>query len=441
MKWGAVAAYLLSLGGVGTIPLLGWAAALAAVVAGVAWLLQAAKPGQFTEGESEPGTLVLDGHTLVIQSGERTESIGAKEVDCGWVEEPDYVVLVLHDGRSVSARVSSRKARLAVLSALGVSAADRVLSIPIYSRIGSVPGGELMAAVAGVILLPLAALGWSGASFAMWEALTGQLALGAGLITLAGMLLLIAVTTLPAWLLLAALRSRRAVIGTDGIVIEGAWRTVIPFSEVESVTLNATGAEIERKNGKRVRLPTGRSDPLYPTPQGEEELKRAQRLIERANEAMAAAGGSGLLEQKAAWLESGGRSLEEWRHALEVLGERTGDYRRPGITNDELLEIARDAARSQEQRLAAMFLIAKRGADIKAAEASLEACADKDLAALLRAGLGGTLRKCASEQAAVLPRLRVAETDTGAADEEAEASVDAEREDAADRRSRREASS
>jgi hypothetical protein len=409
VKRGALAAYLLTLGGVGTVPLIGWAALVAGVAVGVGWLAEAGGPGSFTEGKSEPGELVLEGSGLVIRSGTRKESIRADQIDSGWLEEPDHLVLQLDDGRSVSARLPERRVRLQILSALGVSAADRVLSVPIYSRLGSVPAGELLAVLAGLIILPLAALAWSGLSITLWQTLAGALSGGAALVSLGGVAVVVVVATLLSWLLRAAFLSRRAVIGTDGIVIEGAWRTVIPFSEIDSVTRAPTGAEIHRKNGARVRLPTGRSDPLYPTPLGDEQATRAERLVSRATEAMAAAGGSRLLDQKAAWLESGGRGLMAWRRALELLGERTGDYRRPGITNDELLEIARDAARTREQRVAAMFLIGKRRTDTALAEASLAACADPKLSDLLRAALSGVLRDSAIGRGEPPPRLRVAD--------------------------------
>jgi hypothetical protein len=86
-----------------------------------------------------------------------------------------------------------------------------------------------------------------------------------------------------------------------------------------------------------------------------------------------------------------------------------GDYRRPGISNEELLEISRDAARARDQRAAALFLLGRRNTEIDAAGRVIEACADPALAKVLRAAHDGTLSDDAVEPEPPRPRVRIAE--------------------------------
>lgn len=409
-KWGAIAAYMASVGGASFVPGLGWVALISALSALVAWLVEMASgPRGLTEGDSDHGTITVTENQLTVTARGETLTLDPNSVSAGWVEEPDHVVLELRDGRALSIRAEDAKKRQELLRALGVSAADRVLRVPIYSRLGSIPTGELFAAVASVICFPLTAIAWTSLSTVTWEILRGNVSAGS-FAALVLVLLAMAVTTLPSAALLLAFRRRQAVVGTDGIAIEGAWRRVIPFSEIVDVRLEDWGAALTLEEGKTVRLATGRTDALYPTPATDEQKARARRLVERAKEALAEAGQSRGLDQKASWLASDERTPEAWRSHLEALGERVGDYRRPGISTEELLDIAKDPARTREQRAAAMFLIGKRRADVAAARLAVDACADPELAEVLGAALDGRLDRQAMKPSPAA-RVRIAVAD------------------------------
>lgn len=408
-KWGALAAFLMTFGGVSTAGVFGWLAFGALIAAVVAWMLESRHTDiALTEGKSDPGTLSLDDGRLRVVSGEHDVTLDSSMVASGWVESSDHVILQLRDGRTLSVRIDDPKQQGDVLRALGVSAADRVLRVPIYSRLGSIPSGELAAAVIGVILLPVTVLAWGFTSASIWEILAGGITTGA-FAALALSAVFMTLTTPFAWALLWAWKRRQVVVGTDGIVVEGARRKVIPFSEIENVRLESWGVSVDRKNGKTVRLPTGRTDAMYPTPASDAEKARARRLVERVREAKEASGQSRNIDQKAGWLASAERDLASWRAALEELGVRVGDYRRPGISNEELLEIARDAARPRDQRAAALFLIGRRKADVEAGRRIVEACADPKLAEALTRSLAGELTRDALAPEPPRARVRVAE--------------------------------
>lgn len=308
----------------------------------------------------------------------------------------------------VSLTIPDAEARRTLLSKLGVSAADRVLRVPIYSAAGGVPAGELMLAIVGIVLLPATLGMWTTLSIVLWG--------GPSLLPLLFVAAITAGTTLASWFLIHALRRRQVVVGTDGIVIEGTRRLPIPFSEIESISKTRMGVDLLTKGKKRIRLPTGRRDPAFPTPQTEEQAARAQRLLERLREAKTHSGTSRLLSHKASWLACNDEDPEAWRARLKNLGTNTGDYRRPGIDDQDLLEIARDAERSVDQRAGAFFVLGERKAEPEAAQKVIETCADPELGEILHQALKGVLTKH-TVQRALRHRIVDAELEPEAPDE------------------------
>ncbi len=425
VRWGALLSYLLVIGGSSVLPLLGWLALIVAGTALGAWLVEVSiEPPFLTDKKSEPGRFELEDGRLRIVTKTRDESIDLATITAGWTEEPDHVVLSLSNGRNILAHVPDAGVRSELLSALGVGAADRVLRVPIYSRAGGVAGGELMLALAGIITWPATIGAWTALSVIAWSVFAKT---PASLIALLVTAAFVAGATALSWLLVVALRRRQVVIGTDGIVIEGAWRRVIPFSEIADVSLDDNGVSLSLKNEKIVRLPTGRTDTAYPTVQTEEQSARARRVEERIKEALALSGGSRSLDAKAPWLECPDDDVKAWRTRLETLGERLGDYRRPGISDEELREIACDAGRGADQRAGALFVIGKRGSDHHAVEVVIQASADPELATVLRSALAGDLGKRAVELARRNVRYRILDAELEESETEAEAEAEVRR--------------
>jgi hypothetical protein len=387
VRWGATAAYLVSVGAAAPFPPLAAVAFLSFLIAVSAWLVELAnRPRIPTLNAKAAGALEVEAGRLTVTAGDNSETLPLSAIASGWIEEPDFVVLSLADGRVVAARVQDATERQILLHTLGVGASERVLRVPVYSRAGTLPAGELMAVIAALFVLPGSVFCWSALSVALWT-LTSL----ARLAVVGGFGAAATLVTLASWVLVTLLRRRQVVVGTDGIAIESLMRRFIAFSEIERVSLDDLGAVVQRKNGKAVRLPTGRADAMYPTGQTEEQAFRARRLVDRIAQALAARGTSGALDVKAEWLERGGRSAAEWHKQLEALRRESGDYRRPGITTAELEDIAGDAARTSEQRAAAAFLVARRGADESAVERAIEASADRHVAERLRRALAGEL--------------------------------------------------
>lgn len=423
VKWGALATYLVSIGAVVPLPFLGWVALASTAVALVAWVVEGASGSPLlAEGEAVAGKLVLaDGKLRVVTQG-REESIDPKTIEAGWTEEPDHVVLSLSNGRVLSVEVPDANARNALLAGLGVSAADRILRVPIYNMAGSLPGGELLMVLLCVLALPATYGLWTLLSALGWVLLlAGFSASALGIVLL--MALLSAGATGLSGLLLGTLRRREVVIGTDGIVIEGFRRRVIPFSEVEHVSEDGGLVSVTTKKNEIVRLPTGRRDKMFPSAPTDEQATRARRILERAKEALALAGTSRLLDQKASWLESGGEDVSGWRARLSALGERVGDYRQPGISNQDLLDIARDGGRSADQRAGAFFVLGQRRADRKETEAAIATCADPALAGILHGALDGELTQKAARHGL---RYRIIDAELDSREPEAPEAAEAE---------------
>lgn len=383
-RWLASLACLATVGGSDIVPAFGSVALYSGALAAIAFVMELSiGTPLLTEGKASKGAIAVDdgGHVL-LTSGTRKESLARSMIEAGWTEEPDHVVLSLTDGRRISIEVKNAEDRERFLPLLGVSAADRVLRVPVYSTLGSVPGGELMGAIACLFAFPTTIIAWIVLSILAWKALFVAFGVCA---------VFAATLTAVSWLLLQAFRSRQVVVGTDGVVIEGLRRKPIPFAEIEDVSEVTGGISLRKKNGTRIRLPTGRRDPAFPTPQTEEQAARAHRLLERIREALALYGKSGQLDQKASWLECGSEDAAVWRARLHALGTQEGDYRRPGISNDDLLEIARDGKRSVGQRAGALYVLGQRKAELAAAEKLLETCADAELSSTLRDALAGVL--------------------------------------------------
>lgn len=407
-----------------------WALALAAAVASaVAWGIEVSSgPSRAEAIGRAPGTLELGEGSLVVRFADRSETFRRDEIESGFVEEPDWVVLNARDGRVVSARLPGHDARSALLRHLGVAASDRVLSFPIYSRAGSVSGGELMGVLALIGLFPFTLLACSGFSLTAWAlCMGGSVTLGAYAV-LGVFGLVAALAYLASRAVYGALRRRQVVIGTDGLRIEG-WRArFVPFSAVAGADVDARGVLLELKNGKTLHLPTGRSDGMFPTEQTGEEAARARLLLARIEDALSALGTGRALDQKAAWLENAGRDLEDWQKNLAALGAETGNYRRPGISDAELVEIVRDGGRTREQRSAAAFVLGQRRVELATVEAARSASADPDLAQALERAYAGTLE--------LPPRLRLEEAAPRAEEAPASAMVDESVDDGPTRRQR-----
>ena len=203
-------------------------------------------------------------------------------------------------------------------------------------------------------------------------------------VTLLGLMALLSVLEVPmmifgptlgsslALVMLVVLRSTRpieVIVGTDGIVIRGAWRKrFIPYSTIALVELNASKhIDLKLKSGEELAIRSG-----------DEPTRLALR--ERILDAMRAHG-DGVAEGRAdlEHLEPRGLPLSEWREALRRLAKQRGDYRGAGIPEDVLLSVVEDPDAAPGQRIGAAIALRTSGHEGAATRirAAAEACASE----------------------------------------------------------------
>src|SRR5262249_19693678 len=151
-----------------------------------------------------------------------------------------------------------------LLRAAGVSAAERVLRVPLASAASQVPGGSIF----GGGLLALLGAGLFAASVTLAFGVRDMVdATRVG--TFSVVVTVATLLSLAVYAVTSALRRREAVVGTDGIAYERSLRReFIPYAKIASVLPDTRGVRLVRKDGRRVLLPTrgfgGRPLPLAP---------------------------------------------------------------------------------------------------------------------------------------------------------------------------------
>jgi hypothetical protein len=169
--------------------------------------------------------------------------------------------------------------------------------------------------------------------------------------------------------LLALLAPRRAVVGTDGVAIEGLFRrSFLPFADLTGLTAEPDGVRLHRAGKHKVFLARA--------PGGE-------ALGERIQAAMAAHGRGA--QAHLDLLDRRGRPLEAWLSDLRGLVDAAAGYRAGALVPDHLAAIAEDAAISPERRVAAAVSAVASGDEAarRRVRIAAEACADEDLRAAL----------------------------------------------------------
>ncbi len=170
---------------------------------------------------------------------------------------------------------------------------------------------------------------------------------------------LLLVNTLVAWLLAVATLGPTVTVGVDGLRIRQLGvELFIAWSEVVDVT--KTGAlRLTLTSGEEVSL--GRSNAAVET------------LRVRIDEARDAAATSGPMAAAA----RGGRSVEQWRKAMDTLLEGTG-YRDGAVSEDALVGALRGGAVGDERVGAALALVAiNRERHVTGVRVAAEAVADE----------------------------------------------------------------
>ena len=251
---------------------------------------------------------------------------------------------MLRGGETVVAR-ASRFDGDRLLHAAGVGAGERVLRVPLASAAARLSGGPSLAGIVLGLLFVGAVPAVVFFAGAARQVLTSGGSRGYGDSRTTGFLLGVAVLLATGLVLLV--RRREAVLGTDGVLLHGAVRTrFFPYAAVRGVASHPRGVSLEREHGRPVVLPTGR------VCSAESELYR-EVLLERLREALAAGGGGALAQVDLERLERCGRPLAAWREELGKLLGEAGDYRRRGLSAEDLGAVIEDPAAPVERRIGA----------------------------------------------------------------------------------------
>jgi hypothetical protein len=344
-----------------------------------------------------PRSLVVEGGAIrLVDPGARAFSIA--DIAQGWWEDPDRVNLVMKDGRVLVVKVESAAVGDRLLRAAGVTAAERVLRVPLVSAASQIPGGSIFGGVLlaffGTALLLAVALVASSVQEMFQYVDAGEL--GAFSIMVA----ILAVLFFAVYAVASALRRREAVVGTDGIAYKKTLTTeFIPYGALAAVLPDTRGVRLVRRDGRRVLLPTRRAGerplPLAPPSSPPRTPAEAQRrvLAERIGAAMAAGGARELAQVALDRLDRNGRSREAWREDLGKLLSSEGDYRRALVSPEDLGAVIEDASAPAERRVAAAVALAAREGDEarRRVRIAVRACADEDLQAALEAAAEGEI--------------------------------------------------
>jgi len=354
------------------------------------------------------GVVMKDGALLLLDGAtQRERAFPLADITQGWWEDPDLVHLALKSGDVLVVRVKDAAQGEQLLRAAGVTAAERVLRVPLASAASQVPGGSIFG---GALL----AIGGAALFFASITLAYGvrDMAHEVDAASLGGFSFIVALAALLSLALYAvtsALRRREAVVGTDGVAYQRSLRTeFIPYAALASVLLDTRGVRLVRKDGRRVVLPTRGFGapplPLAPQAAPPKTPAEAQRrvLLERIHEAMASGGSSELAQVALDRLDRNGRPIAAWLDDLRKLLTSEGVYRTARISPEQLGGVIMDPAAPAERRVAAAVALSTResGEARQRVRIAVQACADEDLRSALESAAEGEIDETTLARAA-----------------------------------------
>lgn len=328
------------------------------------------------------GAVTVRGGALEI-SGELTERIALADVEAGWEDGLGRAVLRLRDGREITAAVGEQHTAAELLHAAGITPEQRVARIPIGSALSSVSGGRALGCAGLAVAVPAVFFSATGLGGALLSVARG-LAPGAEILSAAAACAPAAILLLA---LLALLAPRKAVVGTDGVAVEGLLRRrFLPFADITGVRGDARGVRLGRRDD---------SDLLLPGAPGGEALESRIRAAMETQ-------GQGALEARLDALDRGGRPVSEWLDGLRRLADRSAGYRAAAIQPEQLAAVVEDASVPRERRIAAAVSAAATGDEEarRRVRVAAQACADEELRAALEEAAEAELAEAALERAA-----------------------------------------
>ena len=362
---------------------IGGCAALASLYFG-----QPSAPGRRRMAPAE--VRIDDGAVTVAFESGATRSWPRAAVREGWVDSHaglHTAILRMKNGDQVWIGRDSVRDANELLAAAGVAPDQQVFSARLLSDAARFPGGGLFAG-AGLLLGVPTALGFA---LAMLAGGTESLLLAA----------LVAVAALTfGYKLIQALVPPRAVVGTDGVRIEGVGRKrFIAFADVARVECDAAGVWLRRRDGRDEQLRTGHATTGTGTPLNASANTVA--LFHRVREARALGAASSVPQAKQELLDRRGRPPAEWLRELSALTQKEAGYRDMAIDREELVQVLLDAGTPAERRIgAAVALCAGDEPQIRdRVRIAADSCANERLRVAIDAVADGELDEETLEQA------------------------------------------
>lgn len=265
----------------------------------------------------------------------RARDVPRAAIDAAWIlREPDGVraEFRLRDGDVLSAATDSDEAARAVLDAVGLDPAHRALRMPLGGALTSLSLGAVAAVPASCVTTMLV----GGAS-----ALLHLPSVAVGL------LFFMLVTAL----VVGAVRvfsPPLVSVGQDGLSVEGArgaW--FVRFDEIAEVAVAPVAITLRLRDGRARTIATIGT-----------AAARREALVARIAAGVELARAPLDLSTRLTVLDRNGRSPEEWLASLRSLAEARDDYRRAGLTRDEVLGALDDERSTPERRIGAAYALA-----------------------------------------------------------------------------------
>ncbi len=378
-----------------------------AQLSGAASIIALLRAGSRAPPRMAPCTVTVEGTAITIgQGSEIIAQIPIASITQGHFEEPDRVHLATASGVTWVITVRSAEEAEALLRAASVTAAERVLRVPLTSAASQIPGGPAFGLIALLLLCPATFFTSLVATVGAKE-LTHQFSWGSfgAFSIVVGLTAALSAIT---YAVFGLLRRREALIGTDGIAYQKSLRKqFIPYGSVREVLPDTRGVRLVCTDGRSIVLPTQeRTDrPLsfgvtapgaVPTP----AEARRKALMDRIAQAKAAGGGSVLARVALDKLDRNDRPVTRWKLDLQNLAKESADYRNRELSLNDLCAVIEDAGAPPERRIAATVALAGRdkGEAHRRVRIAAQACADEELRRALESAAEGEIEEAYLEK-------------------------------------------
>lgn len=377
-----------------------------AQLSGAASIIALLRAGSRAPPRMAPCTVTVEGTVITIRQGsELIAEIPIASITQGHFEEPDRVHLATASGVTWVITVRSPEEAEALLRAASVTAAERVLRVPLTSAASQIPGGPAFGLIALLLLCPATFFTSLVATVGAKE-LTHQFSWGSfgAFSIVVGLTAALSAIT---YAVFGLLRRREALIGTDGIAYQKSLRKqFIPYGSVREVLPDTRGVRLVCTDGRSIVLPTqeqtdrplsfGVTAGAVPTP----AEARRKALMDRIAQAKAAGGGSVLARVALDKLDRNDRPVTRWKLDLQNLAKDSADYRNRELTPGDLCAVIEDAGAPPERRIAAAVALAGRdkGEAHRRVRIAVQACADEELKRALESAAEGEIEEAYLEK-------------------------------------------